>query len=291
MFAANEFPLLSEILALPLAAASNGVLQLLTVLVLAFVAVIVLRSYQRVRGSTLVGPWAWTLAALLGLGVVALLPAEEAYDAGRFAAVMGIFCPVMSVLGAKRPQDKAWHWIVLSLWGILALPALEAMVLRPGQTLAIIDFRAWFLLVLIGLNVLVYLPTRHWLAALLLGGAQTCLCWPYLPWTSASYSPWQTLNASLLLWGAALLTMWPKRRASGFNRTWLDFRDAFGALWAARVLERVNAAATMYDWPVRLGWYGFHDANDPAKAAEIPPELEHSVSQTLTNLLRRFVVL
>ena len=289
MFAANQFPLIREIAALPLAVASNGVLPLSTVLVLAFVAVIVLRSYQRLRGSTLVGPWAWTLAALLGLGAAALLPSEEAYDAGRFAAAMGIFCPVMSVLGAKRPQDKAWHWIVLSLWGILALPALEAMILRPGQPLAIVDFRAWFLVVLIGLNVVVYLPTRHWFASLLLGGAQLSICWPFLPWTTVSYSPWQTLNASLLLLGTALLTTWPKRRAPGFDRIWLDFRDAFGALWAARVLERVNAAATMYDWPVRLGWYGFHDANDPAKAAEIPPELQHSVSQTITNLLRRFV--
>lgn len=289
MFAANEFPLISEIAAPSLATASNGVLQLSTVFLLAFVAVIVLRSYKRVRGSTLVGPWVWTLAALLGLGAAALLPGEAAYDAERFAAAMGIFCPVMSVLGAKRPQDKAWHWIVLSLWGILALPALEAMVLRPGQPLAIVDFRAWFLVVLIGLNVLVYLPTRHWLASLLLGGAQVSICWPFLPWTTVSYSPWQTLNASLLLLGAALLTRWPIRRTPGFNRTWLDFRDAFGALWAARVLERINAAAAMYDWPVRLGWYGFHDANDPLQAAEIPPELEQSVSQTMANLLRRFL--
>jgi hypothetical protein len=238
-----------------------------------------------------VGPWAWTLAALLGLGAAALLPGEEAYDAARFAAAMGIFCPVMSVLGAKRPQDKAWHWIVLSLWGILALPALEAMVLRPGQPLAIVDFRAWFLVVLIGLNVLVYLPTRHALASLMLGGAQVSICWPFLPWTTVSYSPWHTLNASVLLLGAALVTIRPNRRAAGFDRTWLDFRDAFGALWAARVLERINATAVMYDWPVRLGWNGFHAANDPLQAAEIPPELKQSVSVAMTNLLRRFIAL
>jgi hypothetical protein len=245
---------------------------------------------NRLRGSTLVGPWAWTLVALGGAILAALLPGDAAYDAARFAALMGIFCPAMSLLGAKRPQDTAWHFIVASLWGILALPALEGLVLRPGQPLAIIDFRAWFLVVLIGLNVLIYLPTRQSLAAILVGLGQVLLCWPFLPWSEAPHAPWRLLAAA----GCGLAAGWwsarsPRVTGHGFDRVWLDFRDTFGTLWGARVLERVNAAAVMYDWPFRLGWSGFFSASDYQRMAEIPPEYVADLRQTMVNLLRRFV--
>ena len=47
------------------------------------------------------------------------IPSHSPLD---FAAAMIVFCPAMALLGAKRPQDKPWQLIVLSLWGILALP-------------------------------------------------------------------------------------------------------------------------------------------------------------------------
>jgi hypothetical protein len=228
----------------------------------------------------------------LALAFAALAPQDASGDPWRWLAYGGAFCPLMSLLGAKRPQDRAWHFIVASLWGIQILPALEVLWIRPGQPLAIIDARAWLIVVLIGVNLLVFLPTRQWLGAIAVAAAQAILFWNYFPWTSGAFQPWQSPAAAALClvavgWGVRASPR--SLTCRNFDRLWLDFRDSFGALWAARVLERVNASAVMYDWPVRLGWSGFHAAHDAGAVAEIPPELAADVRQNLVNLLRRFV--
>ena len=51
-------------------------------------------------------------------------------------------------------------------------------------------------------------------------------------------------------------------------------------------MERMNAAATMYGWPVQLAWSGFIAARRrSADALDAPPAVEDS----LRTLLRRFV--
>jgi hypothetical protein len=45
----------------------------------------------------------------------------------------------------------------------------------------------------------------------------------------------------------------------GWSRTWLDFRDAFGVVWALRVMERVNTMPAALDAGVRLNWDGFYE--------------------------------
>lgn len=251
----------------------------------------------RLVGTTLTGPWWWTVIVTVTLGITELVLALTGADAitveaWRFVAGVGVFCPLMSLLGAKRPQDTAWHFIVISLWGMLALPAAEGLFLRPGQPLAIIDARAWFLVGLIGLNILVMLPTRRWLAALLVGAGETCLLWSFLPWTNSGTASWQVLGGVGCFLAAFVTVTIGHRRAMAsapFDTLWLDFRDAFGALWAVRVLERVNAAAVMYDWPFRLGWNGFHAADNPSAPADISPERAKDLRQNMVNLLRRFV--
>lgn len=250
---------------------------------------------RRLVGTTLLGPWCWTAIATLEICgtelMLALIQTDETTtEAWRFVAATSAFCPLMSLLGAKRPQDHAWHFVVLTLWGMLALPAAEALVLRPGQPLAIIDFRAWFLLALIGLGLLVLLPTRRWLGALLTACGQTILFWSYLPGVEAAATGWHVAGALVCFLLALLLTFSQRPKGNqSFDTLWCDFRDWFGALWAARVLERVNAAAVMYDWPIRLGWSGFHAADNPGASAEISPELAMELKQNMVNLLRRFV--
>ncbi|HTN75424.1 MAG TPA: hypothetical protein VL096_09260 [Pirellulaceae bacterium] len=253
-------------------------------------------AYRRIADTTLVGPWWWSIAALVSLASVEIWLTLTAQDiataaAWRFAMGVGAFCPLMSLLGAKRPQDRGWHFIVASLWGMLALPAIETLILRPGQPLAIIDLRAWFLIGLIGLNLLVLLPTRRWLPSMLVSLGQFCLLWPYLPWVVAETSAAYATGASLCYLLAISVVALQRHRAMELplDSLWLDFRDAFGALWAARVLERMNAAAVMYDWPVRLGWNGFHRADNSTSAVDISPELAAEMQITLVNLLRRFV--
>lgn len=252
-------------------------------------------TWPRVRETTLTGPWIWAMLAAGAMGGVEGLIAagvlQDGLDAWRFAAAVGVFTPWMSLLGAKRPQDAAWHFIVASLWGVQALPAAEALFLRPGQPLAIIDFRAYFLMALIGLTFLIHLPTRYWWAGILVATAQAILLWSYLPF-AGTVTPGSQVAFALLLFVAAAVIAWLiKKRppaAASFDQLWGDFRDAFGALWGARVMERVNAAAHLYQWPIRLTWSGFHATDDPMCAAEIPPEIAEELRRVMVNLLRRF---
>lgn len=262
---------------------------------LALAAVVAL---ARVRGTTLVGPCVWamvstlTIAAVEGLIQTRLL--SESLDAWRFVAATSIFSPWMSLIGAKRPQDSAWHFIVASLWGMQALPAAEVLFLRPGQPLAIIDFRAYFLIALVVLTFLIHLPTRYALAGALASAGQLALVWNVLPWSDPSSNNAVPVAIATALFAAATLVslwqMWCKpKKDSPFDNVWSDFRDAFGALWSARVMERVNAAAVLYQWPFRLGWMGFHDAAEPNRKAEISPALAVELRRVLDGLLRRFV--
>jgi hypothetical protein len=250
----------------------------------------------KICGTTLVGPWWWALAALTALAIVEALIAlgalRENLPAWRLMAAVGIFSPWMSLLGAKRPQDQAWHFIVASLWGIQAMPAAESLLLRPGQPMAIIDFRAYFLLVLIGLSLLVYLPTRRWPSALIAAAAQVALMWQFLPW--AKNVPCDGLiNLGAWLLTATLAVEWIRSRRVKhflpFDSLWLDFRDAFGALWGARVMERINAAAVLYQWPERLTWSGWVLAEDPTTKAVISPKRAAEIRPVVESLARRFV--
>lgn len=267
-----------------------------TVIFAALTAMVIASAWARINKTTLTGPWCWSLLSLGAIAAVEGLVAgglvRQSAEAWRFAASVGIFSPWMSLIGAKRPQDQPWHFIVASLWGIQALPAAEALFLRPGQPLAIIDFRAFFLMVLICLSLLIHLPTRFWWTALLAAGGQLLLLWSYLPFDTTPPTAFHVVGAAVLFLAAALVALLNVRRpraALPFDRLWQDFRDAFGALWAVRVMERVNASAAMYDWPVRLTWSGFRAAEDLSRVAEIPPAIAPDVQRVLVNLLRRFV--
>jgi hypothetical protein len=176
------------------------------------------------------------------------------------------------------------------LWGIQALPAAEALWLRPGQPLAIIDFRCYLLLGLAGLSLLIYVPTKHWPSALLAAAGQLALLWNYLPWTSDDARS-TAVGAACLLFSLGVAWVNARRvcRAPAFDRLWLAFRDRFGALWSARVLERINADATIRSAPLRLGWSGFYSAATGEPMAEIPPEQFAELRQSCVNLMRRFV--
>jgi len=72
------------------------------------------------------------------------------------------------------------------------------------------------------------------------------------------------------------------------DRRWLDFRDAYGALWALRILARINQTAEVQGWPMRLVWSGFTLLQ--AKESSHPSEEQlEELRTTLSTLLRRFV--
>jgi hypothetical protein len=247
-----------------------------TALLAAFAGGLLVSQWRHVRRTTLVEPWLWSLVAIGAVGGVELWLAARGGDVSawqqsmlRYLAAVGLSCPLVAVLGAKRPQHRAWNWTVGTLWGVLALPAIHAWAAQAGA-----DFRlggpwALFVLVLVAMTVLTYGPTRQWFAAVLVSLAQGALLAPYLPWTAASVG-WRadrgafaaaTLLVIAVAWGIGHR---PGRRAREHDSPqarvaarWRGLRDGWGAFWAVRLAARLNQTAELQDWPVRATLQGF----------------------------------
>lgn len=305
----------------------------------ATIAAAVLLGWLRLaaRGTTMLYAWGWACAAAAGIAGVefaitlpeGLALTSDACKPARYLAAILLFCPLMSALGSKRPHEQAWQWIVLSLWGILALPALEWLALRRAPALEISGVRGWFLLLLVGMTAIHWLGTRITVAGGLLAAAQACALWEWLPLGGTPVEPWisHTLLLATLAAGslavrspsqAKLLSGGPDVARTGESggydrsggtvrfmnaesestiardRVWRDFRDRFGTLWAFRFMERVNSAAAIANWSVRLEWNGFQTPHsvgnvEESVAASTENDQETGVNQVLWNLLRRFV--
>lgn len=255
--------------------------------------------WQTVRGTTLVAPWVWASISLVTLVAVELLlalqgtPAPAWAPAARYAAAVSTFTPIMALLGAKRPQDRGWQWIVLSLWAILCQPAGEWLLF--GGVAEIHPARFWFQMILVFVGATNGLGTRNWLTSALYCGGQILLLLPFHsaepPIAAGSAAFWGTIGIFLSAVSVTITSSsasghsssTPLNSPTTLDRVWLDFRDEFGVVWALRIMERVNTSARMYDWPVQLTWQGLRDRD--SLLTEIPPLVEES----FRTLLRRFV--
>jgi hypothetical protein len=273
----------------------------------AVIATVGFIAFRRLRGTTLAAPAAWMVVASIFLATVEVVLALQGDEAElftaslwRYAAAVGSACPLMAVLGAKRPQDRGWPWIVLSLWVVLLVPAAQAVAGRSAQQLEL--FTAWRLLLgaLIAMSVLNYLPTRHAASALLFATGQSLILWPYL--SGRDGSPTLRFMGLGAIAATALLALY---RVSRFaheaepptwplatqNRRWRAFRDGWGAFWGLRVLQRVNQTAELSRWPVRLEWWNGLVVSD-GDAAEgvmaVDRQTIEQIEQAFDSLLRRF---
>lgn len=266
------------------------------------------RYRRRVRGTTLIGPWAWSCAAL-----AAVLAAELFVDSGaaatlskhaaihvRYLAAITTLAPIVSLLGAKRPQDRAWQWIVFSLLALLALPSIKAIAFDGGAPPEPHAAWRWLIAVIALAGLFNYLPTRFALSAALFFFGQSLLLAEYLPgpkWP-ASAERW-LLGLACLAAAPLAASMTARRRtpaAAPEDRLWLDFRNAFGALWALRVAERFNASAAQCGWNVWLSWSGLRSTSEAANGQEheatsalIADEFRPALHQAMKSLLWRFV--
>lgn len=277
----------------------------LWVLVLTVVSCgLLVRRRHLVQGTTLVGPWLWTFGSLCVIGGTHLLIAVAHHGTVNrptnwetalvFAAAASSFCPLMSLLGAKRPQDRGWHFVVVSLWAILILPVAESLVLRDGQMPDLHGARSWFMLILIGLGIINSLATRFWFPAILLGSGQLLMLANSLPVIREFVDTSPTIKGftcyAIACIVASQLARAEGKEASSLDIVWRDFRDAFGLLWGLRVAEQVNIAARTCDWPLTLRWHGFVDeCGETLDWNSLPDETRKSLHQVMRNLLRRFV--
>jgi len=255
------------------------------------------------RGTTLVGPWIWGVVSAVLLTCISLAHALEFFpDAAtaalwQYAAEVSVLCPAVALMGARRPQHTAWQFVVATLYALLLVPAIQGM--GSDGAVVIVAPWSWFLMALWGVGIVNLLPTRYWPATVVLGGGQAMLLAPYLAGDSAwAASQWRiAAGLGLLVVGVLLcrrralgiLQSAAWRRRDPLDRLWIDFRDAYGLLWGARVQQRVNAAAAQYDWPVMLSWDGFRDRAEYQAVGRLPAEVRAPVEHVMRTVLWRFM--
>ncbi len=279
----------------------------LLLVLMALSALLVAYAAYSSRKSTLAAPLLWCLGAVVAVGIVAAgrsLNATEPVLLTPWEFVLGclVLGPVIAVMGSKRPQHLGWNFIVLSLWGVAALPALETYFINPDQRLFVGPWRGMMLWVLIALTLVNFLPTRFGWCALLLTAGEILFFAEYLPFLKPWQANWQMDNVavgSLLMllvpWLAAMQVAWNNlgKQPPPLNATWLRFRDSFGLLWGLRFVERVNEVADAAKMPLWLSWSGFRHRETgklltQADWQELPPAVASSLRHAMHGMLRRF---
>jgi hypothetical protein len=232
-------------------------------------------------------------------------PASQA--SARLAVAAFSLCPIMSLLGAKRPQHGVWQFIVASLAGIIALPAASAALVRPGSPPDVHALQRWFMLALVLVAAMNFAATRHGVAAMLVAVGQLILMRQFMPFVDSlkqqgaaldAVAAWLVATGGIVAAGQSWL--WPaqqrvvgselaSRRGGGadlaaFDAAYLALRETLGAAWTLRIAERFNAVAESRGWPCRLRFDGLHVGGDPDDR-----EWRGDALRTGRALLRRFV--
>jgi len=213
-------------------------------------------------------------------------------------AFLATLASLVSVLGARKPGEQAWALLCGIFIGIGLLPLLEGMALSRRfdilDRLRLDSPWTYFLALVVFAGVSNYLPTRHFKSAVVLGLGLGWHLW--LIWKPTGRGEWRGEHWAILPWCMAmaiLLAGLPRRRpavqhpADSFHALWLPFRDAWGAAWALRVLERFNQAAVKNNWPVRLQWFGLYPVA-PTNEPVAEPFDTAPAQSTLNVFIRRF---
>ena len=248
------------------------------------------------------------MPALWGIFSIGTITACELYvakneidwvDLLRYVAATTTLCPAVAILGAKRPQDSGWKFIVASLWLVLILPAIQTALF--GSTELELHW-AWryFLLVLLIACWSNYVLTKFWFAASMFLASQVVLFGSSVPGVPFAVNDQSVAIAITVGASAGIVVLWQSRKPApnGIERVWRDFRDSFGTVWGLRIMELFNTAGSSQKWSQSLSWSGLvrsgqatsmrEDAESADEDATLANEAEQ-MEQTLRVLLRRFV--
>lgn len=249
------------------------------------------RLRRLTSGTTLTAAWLWAAGAVAATSAVAFVASGENSDSRspiyRYLAGILLLAPPLALLGAKRPQNIAWQWVVVAFLALLALPAARQCLYRPGGALELETAWQWLLLTVAVIGVVNYLPTARSTASMLYAAAQVCWLVDQFPhWLRFEFAEREVIGSLFLCAATWVAARTPRRTARApLDRLWLDFRDAFGLAWTLRVAEQFNSTAARSGWPIALGWNGARRASSEPNDAPLPP----AALQCLENLLRRFV--
>ena len=267
-----------------------------------------------VRGSTAVPATLWSAAASLFFALTTLQQATENLD----VATLGIHrvvvaalsvCPVMSLLGAKRPQHGVWQFIVGALAAVLALPAASAILIHPGSLPDLHILGRFFLPVLVIVGWVNFIGTRRAVAATLVAVGHFGLIWPLLPgiqvdgalpqptrdlvaiscmtagvFLALSQAVFTRLRRRLVLADGVQLPLENAEFEYRVNTCFLALRETLGAAWTLRLAERFDQMARRRGWPVRLTFQGLQIQEESPEASWEPDAV-----RAMEALMKRFV--
>lgn len=269
---------------------------------------------QRLRGTSLKPATVWAMLALMFSTMAIFFDASA--STGRPAqgflthlAFLATLSSLVSVLGARRPGENAWALLCGLFLMIGLLPLMEGVSLT--KRFDILDYLrfdspwTYFIALVIFAGVSNYLPTRFFPSSVILGyGLIQHL---QLLWKPDGRSEWRGHYWWIFTWclgGSVIVgyfsaTKTPKRpptpEMNTFHDLWFPFRDAWGAAWALRVLERFNQAATANHWSIKLNWFGIYDVHDAAvdtpsetNTKTTSTEMSTTATKTLEVFIRRF---
>ena len=267
-----------------------------------------------VRGSTAVPATLWSAAASLFFALTTLQQATENLD----VATLGIHrvvvaalsvCPVMSLLGAKRPQHGVWQFIVGALAAVLALPAASAILIAPGSLPDLHILGRFFLPVLVIVGWVNFIGTRRAVATTLVAVGHFGLIWPLLPgiqvdgalpqptrdlvaiscmtagvFLALSQAVFTRLRRRLVLADGVQLPLENAEFEYRVNTCFLALRETLGAAWTLRLAERFDQLARRRGWPVRLTFQGLQIQEESPEASWNPDAV-----RAMEALMKRFV--
>lgn len=249
--------------------------------------------WNKLRGTTLLAPAVWlAICCLLAFCLSFTCLATDGEPSNLrlllFLVANSSFCPQMGLFGAKRPQDRGWQVIVVTLWIVLSIPVLQSLAFSSDSFFEIHGIWKIFLWTLIGYGFLNHLLTKFAAAAFFMCIGQVSIFAPFLLPVEPSPQTCLAIFQISLLLGVVSTRLAAAKKHPGathpLDALWLDFRNMFGTVWSLRVMERVNHLARQENWPVQLTWHGFtsvtpfHDEG-----------LRKDIEKCLRTLLRRFV--
>jgi hypothetical protein len=254
------------------------------------------RLRRTVQKTTLTPAWNWALACWLLWEFTWLIQLCSIHPAVLdylwYSVALWGLCPPMTVLGARRPGARVWAmFVVLPLLLVFAWPAVVGWVHGfPPERLALETpmLLGYGLVLIMGYGN--YLGTRQSLPALLIAASLGWLAWQFAetPEAGESLTPiGPTLLCAIAVLLGTTVTTAQAQTLSGEDRVWQDFQEAFGIVWAKRIMDRINHTARQENWSARLEMPGFvwKETISPEERFHTQARIQH----TLRWHLRRFV--